>query len=469
MSLLKQELLRKIPSVNRLLEVDELQNILDLYPQDLVVDLINQVLAEKRQVILEGHIKPEQVNLSIEKLASEIKKVVEKYMAPRLRKVINATGTILHTNLGRSLLSNQAADALALIARTYSNLEYDLEEGKRGSRYTLVTDLLCRLTGSEDAIVVNNNAAAVLLILNTIAKGQEVILSRGELVEIGGSFRMHEVMNASGCKLVEVGSTNKTHLTDYEAAITPETGLIAKVHTSNFQIVGFTQTVENVELKKLAQKYQIPFYEDLGSGVLVNLEKYGITHEPTVLEAVLAGVDLVSFSGDKLLGGPQAGIVVGKKEYISQLKKNHLIRALRVDKFTLAALEVTLKHYLNEVEAIEQIPTLQMIKLSAADILERAEQIASILQQKIPALKIRIIIGTSMVGGGSLPLEQIPTHLLGVKFSDISTTDLSIILRKRRVPIICRIQDDELLFDLRTVSPKEEQEIIDALNEIANT
>ena len=466
---MKQELLRKIPSVNRLLEVDELKKNLDLYPQELVVDLINQVLAEKRQAILAECVKPEQVDLSLEKLASEIEEVIEKYMAPRLRKVINATGTILHTNLGRSLLSNRAADALALIARTYSNLEYNLEEGKRGSRYTLVTDLLCRLTGSEDAIVVNNNAAAVLLVLNTIAKGQEVILSRGELVEIGVSFRMHEVMNASGCKLVEVGSTNKTHLNDYRTAITPETGLIAKVHTSNFQIVGFTQSVGNVKLKELAQQHQIPLYEDLGSGVLINLEKYGISHEPTVQEAVMAGVDIVSFSGDKLLGGPQAGIIVGKKEYISRLKKNHLIRALRVDKFTLAALEVTLKHYLNEAEAIEQIPTLQMIKLSADEILERAKQMALSLQQQVTALKIRIMKGTSMVGGGSLPLERIPTYLLGVKFSDISTTDLSVILRKCRIPIIGRIQDDELLFDLRTVFPEEENEIIEALSDIANT
>ncbi|AZR73213.1 L-seryl-tRNA(Sec) selenium transferase [Anoxybacter fermentans] len=460
---MKQEYLRKIPAVNRLLQTTEIQNILTEYPHDLVVDLINQVLDKKRRDILEETTDPEKLDLSIEGLAREAKEAILAYMAPRLKKVINATGTVLHTNLGRAVLSEKAADALAQIARTYSNLEYDLKEGKRGSRYTLVTDLLCRLTGAEDALVVNNNAAAVLLVLSTLAKGKEVIISRGELVEIGGSFRMHEVMKISGCTLVEVGSTNKTHLYDYENAITSETGLLVKVHTSNYQIVGFSKSVENKELVELAHKYQIPVFEDLGSGVLINLEKYGIAHEPTVQEAVSHGVDLVSFSGDKLLGGPQAGIIVGKKEYIQRLKRNHLLRALRVDKFTLAALEVTLKHYLREEEAMNEIPTLRMLKLTADVIKKRVEKFAQRLKETLNEVEIRVVEGRSMVGGGSLPLEEIPTWLVGVKFNRISTTDAEIQLRQGEVPVICRIQDDELLFDLRTVFPDQEDEILEAL------
>ncbi len=462
-----QEYLRKIPAVNRLLQNEELKNILSQYPQDLVVDLVNQVLDEKRQMILQNKVEATYLDLSEEGLAREVRDVVLQYMAPRLKKVINATGTILHTNLGRAVLSEQAADVLAQIARSYCNLEYDLEEGRRGSRYSLVTDLLCRLTGAEDALIVNNNAAAVLLVLSTLANNQEVILSRGELVEIGGSFRMHEVMKASGCILKEVGSTNKTHLFDYEDAITENTALIAKVHTSNYQIVGFSQMIENQELVELARKHQIPVYEDLGSGVLVNLERYGVSHEPTVQEAVAAGVDLVSFSGDKLLGGPQAGVIVGRKKFIGRLKKNHLLRALRVDKFTLASLEVTLKHYLREEEAMEEIPTLRMIKLTSDDLAPRLEAFTQQISKQIPSAVAHILEGFSMIGGGSLPLEKMPTLLVGVKLANLSTTDVSICLREAQMPIICRIQDDELIFDLRTVLPEQDREIIKVLIDIS--
>lgn len=456
----KQEYLRKIPAVNRLLKTEELQKVLALYPQDLVVDLVNQVLDRKRKSILHETCDPAELDLSEEGLAREAQAVVLRYMAPRLRRLINATGTILHTNLGRAVLSAKAAETLAQIAQTYSNLEFDLEDGERGSRYTLVTDLLCRLTGAEDALVVNNNAAAVLLILNTLAKGKEVIVSRGQIVEIGGSFRIHEVMKASGCTLVEVGATNKTHLYDYAQAITAETALLTKVHTSNYQIVGFSEAVDARDLVTLGGRYQIPVYEDLGSGVLINLEKYGITHEPTVQEAVEAGVDVISFSGDKLLGGPQAGIIVGKREFIQRLKKNQLTRALRVDKFTLAALEVTLKHYLREEEAMREIPTLRMISMTMEEIRERSERFAQHVQAAIPGAEVRALKGTSMVGGGSLPLEHIPTWLVAVKLPLISTTDASIQLRKSDLPIICRIQDDELIFDLRTVLSGQEAEII---------
>lgn len=463
---MKQEYLRKIPAVNRLLQRVELQEVLALYPQDLVVDLVNQVLHEKRQSILQETCDLRSLDLSEETLAGQAREQVMRYMAPRLRRLINATGTILHTNLGRAVLSQKATEALAQIARTYSNLEYDLTEGERGSRYTLVTDLLCRLTGAEDAIVVNNNAAAVLLILNTLAEGKEVIVSRGQIVEIGGSFRIHEVMRASGCTLVEVGATNKTHLYDYESAITPETGLLTKVHTSNYQIVGFSESVETQELVTLGIKHQIPVFEDLGSGVFVHLEKYGVSHEPTVQETVAAGVDVVSFSGDKLLGGPQAGIIVGKQAYIQRLKKNHLLRALRVDKFTLAALEVTLKHYLREEEAMREIPTLRMISMSREEIHQRSELFLEQLKREIPGINVRIMEGTSMVGGGSLPLEQIPTVLIAVKLPQVSTSEAAVCLRKQETPVICRIQENELIFDLRTVFAGEEEQIITALQAV---
>lgn len=457
---MKQEYLRKIPAVNRLLETDEVQQLLSKYSQELVVDLVNQVLEQKRQLILDGQV---EIDLSIRELVEEVKQKVLQYMSPRLAKVINATGTILHTNLGRAVLSQKAITALVQIAENYSNLEFDLNKGSRGSRYSLVTDLLCRLTGAEDALVVNNNAAAVFFILSTLAKEKEAILSRGEIVEIGGSFRISEVMKASGCKLVEVGSTNRTHLHDYETAISETTGLIVRVHTSNYQIVGFNKTVANQDLVDLGQKYKIPIYEDLGSGVFLDLEKYGVTHEPTVKEAVLAGVDLISFSGDKLLGGPQAGIIVGKKSYIQRLKKNHLLRALRIDKFTLAALEATLKHYLKEEEAINEIPTLRMIRLTADELQSRLELFIEKINRLLPTVKTRIIHGTSMVGGGSLPLEKIPTLLLAVKFRDQSTTIVSTKLRQRAIPIICRVQDDELIFDFRTVLSDQDREIVSAL------
>lgn len=461
---MKQEYLRKIPAVTRLLQRAELTEVLQQYPQNLVVDIINQVLAAKRRSILHGSEDPAGLDLSEAGLAMEIRERVLAYMAPRLKRVINATGTILHTNLGRAVLSIEAAGALEHIARGYCNLEYDLAEGERGSRYALVNDWLCRLTGAEDALVVNNNAAAVLLVLSTLAQGKEVILSRGEIVEIGGSFRMHEVMKASGCTLIEVGSTNKTHLSDYQEAISAETALLTRVHTSNYQIVGFHETVANHELVALGRERNIPVYEDLGSGVLINLEQYGITHEPTVQEAVQAGVDVISFSGDKLLGGPQAGIIVGKKEFIQRLKRNHLLRALRVDKFTLAALEVTLKHYLREDEAMEKIPTLYMLKQTQAEVRERATDLANRLQQALPNATIRTLAGMSMVGGGSLPLEQIPTWLVAVKLAHHSTADSANQLRGREIPIICRIQDDELIFDVRTLLAGEEREVLSALS-----
>lgn len=460
---MKQEYLRKIPAVNRLLETERLKELLRRYSPDLVVDLVNQVLAEKRQRILKGEA---EVNLSVPELVAEVSRNVLDYMSPRLDRLINATGTILHTNLGRAVLSEKAVNALVKIANNYSNLEYDIERGVRGSRYNLVTDLLCRLTGAEDALVVNNNAAAVFFILSTLAKEKEVILSRGEIVEIGGSFRISEVMKASGCALIEVGSTNRTHLADYERAISSATGLIVKVHTSNYQILGFNKSVTNQELVNLGKKYQIPVYEDLGSGVFLDLEKYGLAHEPTVKEAVLAGVDLVSFSGDKLLGGPQAGIIVGKKSYIDQLKQNHFLRALRVDKFTLAALEATLKHYLKEEEALEEIPTLWMIRLTPEELRPRLEMLSDKIGHQLPTVNTRIIEGTSMVGGGSLPLEKIPTLLLAIKFSDLATTTVSTKLRQRKFPIICRVQDDELIFDLRTVFEDQDVEILSALVEV---
>ena len=463
---MKQEYLRQIPAVNRVLQTEEIEEVLDKYPQDFVVDFINETLDKKREAILKETIEPEKLDLSLEGISKEVIRTIKDYMAPRLRNVINATGTVLHTNLGRAVLSDQAGEELARISRSYSNLEYDLDKGSRGSRYNLVTDLLCRLTGAEDALVVNNNASAVLLVLDTFAEGQEVILSRGELVEIGGSFRMHEVMKSSGCNLVEVGSTNKTHAYDYEKAITEETAMIAKVHTSNYKIVGFSEAVENEKLVELGRKHDLLVYEDLGSGVLVDLEKYGVTHEPTVQEAVQSGVDIVSFSGDKLLGGPQAGIIVGNKEYIECLKRNHLLRALRVGKITMAALEATLKLYLDEEVAMNAIPAMRMIKARPEELQERAQEFAQRINSQVVGANARILEGKSMIGGGSLPMEKIPTWLVGIKMDNISTAQADSRLRERDYPIVCRIQEDELLIDLRTVFENQEEEIIKAIKDL---
>ena len=363
----KNLLFRSIPKVDILLEEQEIQDLIDAYGRELVMDVIREEMDALRTFIGKCE-EEEKAKAQIGMLTQNIKRHAGKLHEPNMKMVINGTGTVLHTNLGRAPISKEHVERLAGIVSGYSNLEYNLEAGARGERYSHFEKLLCKLTGAEAAMAVNNNAAAVMLILSSMAKGGEVVVSRGELVEIGGKFRIPDVMEQSGASLVEVGTTNKTHYSDYEEAITEETKALLKVHTSNYRIVGFTETVTIDELIPIAQEHDIPIIEDLGSGVLIDLSKYGLTYEPTVQDSIRKGADVVCFSGDKLLGGPQAGIIIGKKKYIDQMKKNQLTRALRIDKFTAAALELVLQEYLSEEKAIQNLPVLRMITESKEDV-----------------------------------------------------------------------------------------------------
>ena len=385
-----------------------------------------------------------------------------------LRPVINATGVVLHTNLGRALLSSLARERLDVVAEAYSNLEMDLTTKERGSRYSHVEELLRRLTGAEDALVVNNNAAAVLLALETLARGREVIVSRGELIEIGGEFRIPDIMVRSGATLREVGATNRTHLKDYVAAIGPATALLLKVHTSNYRVVGFTAEVTSRELTELGRARSLPVMEDLGSGSLIDLRPYGFPYEPTVQEVVAAGVDVVSFSGDKLLGGPQAGILVGKRELIGRLKKNPLNRALRIDKFTIAALEATLTAY-EAGTALRTIPTLRLLTEPLAAIRTRARRVLAALPRETGArLDARVVDSRSQVGGGALPTVELPTAALTVGSEALPARILDEALRRGEPAVLGRIVDDRLLLDCRTVLPAQIAPLAAALRAAAS-
>lgn len=383
---------------------------------------------------------------------------------PRLRKVINATGVILHTNLGRAVLSQAAREALDAVAGHYCNLELDLETGERGSRQDHVRDLLRELTGAEDALVVNNNAGAVLLALNTLARGKQVVVSRGQLVEIGGSFRLPEIMAASGAILVEVGTTNKTYLRDYEQAVGPETALLLRVHTSNFRIIGFAAEVGIAELAGLGRRLGIPVMEDLGSGLLVDLGGDFLRDEPVVVASLAAGADVVTFSGDKLLGGPQAGIILGREKYLEPMRKNPLARALRIDKLSLAALEATLRLYLDPDWAKSQIPTLHALFVSVEELRRRAERLRDLL---VPALRdqaeAEVQTGFSEAGGGSLPGVALPTFLVLVRPRELSVEELAARLRRAEPPVIARRLEGALALDVRTMLEGEEALVVRAV------
>jgi L-seryl-tRNA(Ser) seleniumtransferase len=372
-----------------------------------------------------------------------------------LRPVINATGVVLHTNLGRALLSEAALARVVAVAAAYSNLELDLGTKERGSRYAHVDALLRRLTGAEDALVVNNNAAAVLLALESLARGREVVVSRGELIEIGGEFRIPDIMLRSGARLREVGTTNRTHLRDYAEAIGPDTALLLKVHTSNYRVVGFTADVSSRELAQLGRERGVSVMEDLGSGSLLDLRHHGFPYEPTVPDVVAAGVDLVSFSGDKLLGGPQAGVVVGRRDLVGRLKRNPLNRALRIDKLTVAALEATLMAY-EAGEALHTVPTLRRLTESLADIRARARRLLARLDPALRRhLRASLVEATSQVGGGALPTVELPTVALALGADGAQTRELDVALRAGAPPVVARVVDDRLLLDCRTVLPSE--------------
>lgn len=452
----------QIPKVDEVLTMDAITSL--EAPYKVVVEAVRDELESVRENIrLASDDERKDMVIDKHRIVEGILSRIRHDMAPRLRRVVNGTGVVVHTNLGRSLLHPSVMQQLNDISCGYSNLEFKIMEGTRGSRYDHVEELLCRLTGAEAAMVVNNNAAAVLLVLSTLAKGKEVVVSRGQLVEIGGAFRVPDVMRQSGCELVEVGTTNKTHLRDYEMACGDDTALILKVHTSNYRILGFTKEVPSAELSTFAKSRGIPFVEDIGSGSLVDLTPFGLTKEPTVRESIESGIDVVTFSGDKMLGGPQAGIIVGRKTYIDQMKKNQLTRALRVDKMTFAALEGTLRMYLDENQAVKEIPTLRMLTMSYEEIKQDAQVLSEMIREEFSDLSVRLLDGYSEVGGGSLPLEQLHTCLIGIRHQSISTARIATRMRGADMPVVVRISDEEILIDCRTIQKGENSFVLDAI------
>ncbi|WP_082252931.1 L-seryl-tRNA(Sec) selenium transferase [Bacillus sp. FJAT-27251] len=439
--------------------------------ESVLTDILKQVMGEIRLSIINRNWNgPEPGGMAfLDELFERLGTSVYKKQDYTLKRVINATGTILHTNLGRARLSDRAARHILDTAQNYSNLEYKLDEGERGSRHTHAEELLKEITGAEAAMVVNNNAAAVFLILRALAGDREVIVSRGQLVEIGGSFRISSIMEESGARLVEVGTTNKTHLHDYERAISEETAMILKVHTSNFKIMGFTKSVETEELARLsAQHENVIYYEDLGSGVLYDFREHGIGDEPVVSEVLKMGADIVSFSGDKLLGGPQAGMIAGKKHLIDKLKKHQLARVLRVDKMTLAALEGTLADYLKGEKGIKNIPTVHDLLLTADEIKGKAEEFIARLKEQTDEYSLGLQEGVSQVGGGTMPDVELPTWLVVLSHRQLTASQLARKLRVEAEPaIVVRIQKEEIHLDLRSVTKEEENLIIEALTSFA--
>ena len=452
----QQSLLRKLPGVDHVLELWDKKQPIEDVPRTVLVRSIRTTLDQLRTSILAGDESLNETMFDDDELLPLVAQAVNKRMEFRLKRVINATGVVVHTNLGRSLLPESVARHVAEVSRWYSNLEFDLEKGERGSRYSCVEEILCEISGAEAAMVVNNNAGAVFLSLETLGKGREVIVSRGELVEIGGSFRIPDIMARSGAELVEVGATNRTHLRDYEGAVRNETALLLKVHTSNYSMLGFTAEVPLEGLVALGAKYHLPVMNDLGSGNFVDFSKYGLMAEPTVQETVATGVDVVTFSGDKMLGGPQAGIILGRKDILERIKKNPITRALRIDKLTLAALEAVLHLYRDESKAVSAIPTLRMLTLSPTVIQNRARRLRNRLRKLgDDRLETVIMNASSRVGGGALPLQELPTKCVGVKIEGLSVNAIERLMRESMPPIIGYIEEDLFVMDARTIQDEE--------------
>ncbi|MEA5075655.1 MAG: L-seryl-tRNA(Sec) selenium transferase [Coriobacteriia bacterium] len=453
-------LLRTLPKVDELLKRDDVAALDVTHGRTLTHEALRESREATRAAIRAG----ELAEVSADAIAAEAAARLVAKARRSLRRVINATGIVVHTNLGRSPLADAAVDAVAEVARGYSTLEYDVPSGERGSRHVHVEELICRLTGAEAAIAVNNNASAVLMGLAALSRRKEAIVSRGQLVEIGGSFRIPDIMRESGARMVEVGTTNKTHLSDYENAITPRTGLLLKVHTSNYRVVGFTEEVSSEDLVTLGGKHGIPVFEDQGSGVLIDLARFGLPGEPTIGAAIAAGVDLVSASGDKLLGGPQAGILAGKAEVIAKLKKHPLARCVRLDKMTLAALEVTLRLYLDEDRLLAEIPTLRMLTLRAEEIEARAGTLATAISDACgDTLGVSTGSDISRAGGGALPMKDIPTTVVALEPRGLSAAALEERLRLGEPAVIVRIKDGRVLLDPRTLRTDEEPDVVAAL------
>ncbi|TCO79870.1 L-seryl-tRNA(Sec) selenium transferase [Marinisporobacter balticus] len=463
----KKDLFVLIPKVDDLLNDEKIKDLLEKVPRIMIVEAIRESIEEIRIKIVQlDNQQVKSFKIDYEALIEKIIRIIKQKNRMNLSKVINTTGVVLHTNLGRALLSESIKEEIWNVANSYSTLEFDVDSGKRGSRYAHVEEIITKLTGAESALVVNNNAAAVLLVLDTLAKNREVIVSRGQLVEIGGSFRVPDVMQQSGAKLVEVGTTNKTHISDYERAITEDTAALLKVHTSNYKILGFTQEVSLKDLVEIGREHNIPVIEDIGSGTFIDFSKFGLYKEPTVQESVAMKADIVTFSGDKLLGGPQAGIIIGKKEYIEKMKKNPYTRAFRVDKLTLAALEATLRLYLDEESALEKIPTLRMLTISLEEIEKKANALYALLKENIKHCTIEKIKGFSQVGGGSMPLEKIPTMLISIKPENLSINKFEQMLRDYNPPIIARISEERILMDVRTIKENEFEIIVAGIDKL---
>ena len=459
----KMNILSQIPAVDRLKEHKRFQALitrLDISEQ-ILTDWLNDQITGIRNEIVNERLQLDSLTREklMELIFNRLDEKVRLFEQDNLQRVINATGVVLHTNLGRARLSKQAIEHITDTASSYSTLEYDLRTGQRGSRHDIVEDYVKQITGAEAAMVVNNNAAAVYLVLKAMAGGKEVIVSRGELVEIGGSFRISEIMVESEATLIDVGTTNKTHVSDYVKAVTENTALLMKVHKSNFKVVGFTEEVDTKELIQISRQSHIPIYEDLGSGTLFDFQNEGVGTEPTVQEKIKSGIDLLSFSGDKLLGGPQAGVIVGKKAYIEKLKKHQLARVLRVDKFTLAGLEATLKSYLRGQEQHE-IPTIHDILQSSSAVLKKAEKFVKDLSNT--GFTCHITAGKSMVGGGTMPDEEIDTYLVNVNHHLYNSKELSEKLRRSKTPVIVRIKNEAIVLDFRTVNNDELGRVIEA-------
>lgn len=483
----KQEWYRRIPKVDMLLETDGIRQYIPVYGYERVREAVRAELSELRARIAqlpEGEAEgtaEDDVLLNVicaqdaaepgqsaeceNVLTDRIGARLLRMQSPGLKKVLNGTGTILHTNLGRAPLGKEAASRVLETVSGYCNLEYDLEDGCRGERCGQIENILCEITGAEAAVAVNNNAAALLLILCTLAQGGEVIVSRGELVEIGGQFRIPDVMKQSGAGLVEVGTTNRTRLSDYETAVTETTKAILKVHTSNYRIIGFTEETSIEQLTPLREKYGIPLVEDLGSGALLDLTKYGLPGEPNVQDALRRGADIVCFSGDKLLGGPQAGIIAGKKEYIEKMRSNPLFRALRIDKIMAAFLETILLEYRSMERALVRIPTLRMLTQNEKEIAEDAAELKILLEQAAFDAEIALYPCRSKVGGGALPVTELPSMAVGIRPSKISAETLSRRLRRLPIPVVTRIEDENVLVDARTFEMEYASEFVRMLKE----
>jgi len=464
----KKDLYRKLPSVDELLHQPEIVALVEQEGHAAVTDAARIVLDTLRREIASGGLDAAGVELAVGGLVAAVERRLRESLAPSLRPVVNATGVILHTNLGRAPLAEAALERIREVGGVYSNLEFDIASGERGKRDVHVERLTARLLNQEGlsgiaTVVVNNNAAAVLLSLNTLAEGGEVIVSRGELVEIGGSFRIPDVMAKSGAVLREVGTTNRTRLADYEKAISERTRLLLRVHRSNFQIVGFTEQPALEDLVALARKHKLRILEDLGSGAMIELRSVGVSGEPSVWDSLRAGVDVVTYSGDKLLGGPQAGMISGQSETVARIRANPLFRALRVDKLTYAALEATLLAYVRQDH--NAIPALRMMRLSAEEISRRAQALADTLRAKAPKLELDVIEGASVIGGGAAPGATLPTVLLAASCQGLSADELAARLRAHQPPIVARVEQGRVLLDLRTVFSEQDEIIADALSQ----